>query len=159
MVGPVKSAVLCGLVLSVAACGGFRDSRLNPINWFGRSVEAPNNLDPEGGYAADDNRALVAEVTALEITRLPGGAIVNAVGLPPTQGWWDAELRADNLGLPDEEGVLTYRFVVASPRNPKPASTPQSREVTAGAYLSDIDLARITRIVVVGQSNSRAISR
>lgn len=155
----MKRAVVVLLVasLGVSGCARLRDSRINPFNWFGRSQATAPTLDP--GYAATtDNRAVVTEVTALAIDRAPGGAIVHAAGLPPTQGWWDAELVAENGGEP-VDGVLTYRFVVAEPPGPRPVSTPQSREVTAGVFLSDIRLAEIGRIVVLGTANSRSVSR
>jgi hypothetical protein len=106
----------------------------------------------------DDPRILVADVTEMEVARQPGGAIVRAAGLPPTQGWWDAALVAENRGEP-VDGVLTYRFVVDQPRGPARVSTPQSREVTAAAYISDIKLANVTQIVVLGAANSRSSRR
>ena len=143
--------------LSVAGCGKIRDSRLNPFNWFAKSQPTVQTLDP--GYTnVIDNRLAVDQVTALEISKSTGGAIVHAAGLPPTQGWWDAELVAENDGYP-VDGVLTYRFLVAAPREPRAASTPQSREVTAADFLSDIKLADIRKIVVLGTANSRSISR
>ena len=90
--------------------------------------------------------------------RQPGGAIVRATGLPPTQGWWDASLVAENSGLP-VDGVLTYRFVVDQPREATRVSTQQSREVTAAAYLSDIKLEGISQIVVLGAENSQSSRR
>mgnify|MGYP003417419154 FL=1 len=154
-----RRALTVTLVLALAGCGGFRDSRLNPLNWFGRSQEGPATLTPKDGYSAEDPRPLVAEVTALSIEQTDGGAIVSATGLPPTQGWWDAELIADNDGLPNEDGVLTYRFVVVPPPGQRRVSTAQSREVTAGDFLSNIDLQTISSVVVQGQANSRSVSR
>lgn len=154
---PVAAALAATLVL--AGCGGIRESRLNPFNWFGRSTEAPATLAREGGPAAQDGRALVAEVTRMEVKRMPGGAIVSAAGLPPTQGWWDAELVSDSDGVPDGDGTLVLRFVVAPPPVPMRVSTPQSRELTAAYFLSDAALAPIRRIVVLGAQNSRASGR
>jgi hypothetical protein len=156
---PVATALMVVLSLSLAGCGGVRESRFNPFNWFSRSAPGPATLEPEGGYAnTGDFRALVDEVTAMAVTRIPGGAIVNATGLPPTQAWWDAELVAENDGKP-VDGVLTYRFVIAEPRGKARVSTPQSREVTAGKYLSDIALRDVSRIVVQGARNSRSSRR
>jgi hypothetical protein len=154
----VQTAIILLLALTLAACGGFRDSRLNPFNWFGRSVEAPTTLEPEGGYNAGDNRALVGDVTSLTIDRTPNGAVVTAFGLPPTQGWWDAELVAENGGEP-VDGVLTFRFVVSEPRRPYPAGNPRSREVSAATFLSNVRLDAINRIVVSGERNSRSSQR
>lgn len=147
------------LLLTVSACG-FGSSRLNPFNWFGRSAPAaPATLEVAGPGAVIDNRALVQQVTDMQVKPMPGGAIVQATGLPPTQGWWDAELVAENKGKPDENGVLTLRFAVAEPRTQQRVSTPQSREVTAGLFLSDQDLATVRKIVVTGETNSRVAAR
>lgn len=146
------------VALSAAGCDRVRDSKLNPFNWFGQSEEAPAVIPETASGIPSDPRSLVAQVVTLEVATAPGGAIVRANGLPPTQGWWDAELVAENGGEP-VDGVMTYRFVVAQPIGAKPASTPQSREVTAAAFLSNIDLASISRIVVTGATNSRSSSR
>lgn len=144
------------LVLGIAGCSGFRDSRINPLNWFGRSTEGPGTVVVAEEPA--DPRSLVAAVTDLTVTSTPTGAIVTAVGLPPTQGWFEAELVAENFGDP-VEGVMTYRFVVFPPPTATRTSTPQSREVTAGKFLSNIDLETISEIVVQGASNSRSVRR
>lgn len=154
------TAALLAATLILAGCGGFRDSRLNPMNWFGRSAEGPATLEPEGGYAAarGDFRVPAREITRMEVQRIQGGALLTAAGLPPTQGWWDAELVAENDGKP-VDGVLTFRLLVAEPRVVSRVSTPQSREVTAGTFLSDQTLADVKQIVVLGELNSRSSRR
>ncbi len=154
-----KLALLVTLCVALAGCGRIRDSKLNPFNWFGRSAERTEQpVTKDGNTAPKDNRILVSQVTEMKVDAMPGGAIVTAAGLPPTQGWWDAELVADNAGSP-VDGVMTYRFVVAEPPYAQRTSTPQSREVTAGAFLSDIKLATITEIVVQGETNARSSRR
>ena len=146
------------LAMTLGACGTIRDSRLNPFNWFGRSevVEVPaEGVVPGRPY---DTRSLVSQVIDMEVARYPGGAVVRATGLPPTQGWWKADLVAENSGFP-VDGVLTYRFVIAAPLTPKPVSTQQSREVTAATHLSNIKLDEVRQIVVVGAQNSRVSRR
>ncbi|MBW6494019.1 MAG: hypothetical protein K0B16_05605 [Burkholderiaceae bacterium] len=162
----MKSPLVAILTLSLvlAGCGGFGSSRLNPLNWFGKSRADVATLAPEGGYgvSASDRRVLVDQVTSLEIRRTPEGAIISAAGLPRTQGWWDAELVAENNGLP-VGGTMTYRFVVGEPVPGTAVAsrvlTPQSREVTAGAFLSNIALQDVRRIVVTGAGNSMSVSR
>lgn len=154
---PVSGLLILALVL--AGCGRIRESRLNPFNWFGRSHEvAVSTAEPVVPGRPGDPRVLVAEVTEMEVARQPGGAIVRATGLPPTQGWWDAALVAENNGEP-VDGVLTYRFVVDQPHGGARVSTPQSRAVTAAAYLSDVRLANVSQIVVLGAQNSRSSRR
>ncbi len=148
-------AVLLVATIAVTGCSRIRESRLNPFNWFGKSKS--EQVQVVDGVPQDP-RPLVAQVTALEVARQPGGAIVRASGLPPTQGWWQADLLPVNDGVA-EDGTLTYRFVVSQPLEPRRVSTPQSREVTAAVYLSDIRLQEVRQIVVQGASNSRSVSR
>jgi hypothetical protein len=148
-------AALLVAAVAVTGCGRIRDSKLNPFNWFGGSKE--ETVQVVDGVPLDP-RPLVQEVTRLEVARQPGGAIVTAAGVPPTQGWWDAELVPEGDGAV-KDGVLTYRFVVKAPLELRRTSTPQSREVTAAVYLSDIRLQDVTKIVVLGASNSRSTSR
>lgn len=154
----VSVAGLLIVALTLGACGTIRESRINPFNWFGRSE--PVVVAAEGVVPGrpNDSRILVAQVTDMEVARQPGGAIIRATGLPPTQGWWDTALVAENDGYP-VNGVLTYRFVIAEPLTTKPVSTPQSRELTAAVAVSDIKLAGVSQIVVVGAQNSRASRR
>jgi len=155
---PLLAATACLMLLS--GCGGFAQSSFNPFNWFGRSTEqGPATLVPPGGFAADrDFRVPVVTVTEMALERRPGGAILRASGLPPTQGWWDAELRPENDERP-VNGVLTYTFVVAEPRTPQPQGTPQSREVTAARFLPDERLSGVREVRVIGAQNSRVARR
>lgn len=149
------------LTLPLAGCG-FGKSRLNPFNWF--DSPAVESLEPEGGYPVldGDDRNMVAQITALEIKRTLDGAIVTAHGLPPTQGFWDAELVPDDKGRP-VDGVITYHFLLREPPADSPASTrvmtPESREVVAGAFINTTRLANTSKIVVIAAGNSRSISR
>ncbi|OZA08094.1 MAG: hypothetical protein B7Y02_12980, partial [Rhodobacterales bacterium 17-64-5] len=85
-----RAVLTVTLCLALVGCGAVRESRLNPFNWFKRS-EARDLVQTE---APGDPRPLVAEVLTMVVEPIPGGAIVRATGLPPTQGWWQAELIA-----------------------------------------------------------------
>lgn len=159
----MKKPLLAALVLTVAlgACSGFRQSRMNPFNWFGGSQKvAPVAIDPVTGgkLAPADTRDMVAEVETLVVERRPGGALIRATGLTPTQGWWNASLVAETDGKP-VKGVLTFRFVVAAPLQATRVSTPQSREVTVATYLSNAQLDGVTQITVTGLNNARSSRR
>lgn len=152
------------LVLALAGCG-FSDSRLNPFNWFGGSRSETPDLSPRAGYPEDvpDARPLVAQVATMQVERVPGGAIVRATGLPPVQGFWDAELvpdltDAEGRPVPDG-GTLSFQFRVVPPRQPTRAGPPVSRELTAAVYLSDQTLAPVRTITVRGQGNQRSSRR
>ena len=138
---------------ALAGCGGFRNSRLNPRNWFGRSEPRETIVLPA---ARQDPRPLVDEVLSLSVEPMPGGAIVRARGQTPTQGWWKAEL----VPLPiDENGVLVYEFRLFPPAARTDVNTPQSRQVDVAIYISDVRLERVREIVVQGASNARSARR
>jgi hypothetical protein len=147
-------ALTLTLMVTMAGCGAVRESRLNPLNWFGRS--APAERVVVAAAPQEDLRPLVETVLDMKVESFPGGAIVRATGQTPTQGWWEAEL----VELPvDENGVLVLEFRILPPITPTDVNTPRSRQVTVGTSFSDIKLAGITRIVVQGKSNARASAR
>lgn len=145
----LRPALFLILAVAVAGCG-HRDRR-------------PTSLTPKGGYkqASQDWRIPVQQVTELEVAPTTTGAIVNATGLASTQGWWGASLVAENDGEP-VDGVMTYRFVVARPLPGSSAaqtvSTPQSREVTAAAFINANRFENTRKVVVLGAEGSRAAS-
>mgnify|MGYP000359593066 CR=1 FL=1 len=149
---PLLAAI--AVTLAVSACGRIAESRLNPFNWFGRSERAATvAIAPD---AAPDGRLLVAEVTGLVIERDPGGAIIRATGLPPTQGFWAAELVSVAV---EDAGVKLFEFRVFPPEGARAVSTPQSREITVATYMTDLELQGIGQITVQGQGNARTARR
>lgn len=151
----IKTPLLALLAATVtlSACGQVADSGLNPFNWFGReSVETV----AANAEVITDGRQLVDQVTELAVDATPEGAIIRAVGLPPVQGFWDAELVRVQSADPS---LAVYEFRVLPPLERRAQSTPQSREIIAGAALSNRQLASIRGIVVRGQRSQRSVSR
>lgn len=141
------------LVIALAGCGGMRDSKLNPFNWFKRSEDRAMVDVPAD---AADPRLLVETVLDLVVEPIPGGAIVRARGLPPTQGWWDAEL----VLIPSEDaGAVVYEFRITQPDRPQDVNVPRSREVDVAIYISDIKLEFVDEIIVQGATNARSAHR
>lgn len=152
----MKTSILTVLAISLvlSSCGRIAESRFNPFNWFGRDRSEP--VQVEATQATADGRLLVQQVTELAVDQTPGGAIIRAVGLPPTQGFWDAELvRVET----EDTSLAVYDFRVLPPLEQRRQSTQQSREIIAGAALSNRELARIRGIIVRGRSNQRTVSR
>ena len=143
----------------LAGCGTVRESRINPFNWFGGSEEVQEGFAPEDVIERLDSRPLINQVTQMRIERVQGGAIVHAVGLPPTQGAWQADLVPENRGRPNENGVLVLQFKAYPAIGATPQGTEVSREVVAGAFLTDQTLASVREITVRGQSNARTTRR
>ena len=148
---PILAVLILGTTLT--GCATIRESRLNPLNWFGQSRAAPVI---ELSALPEDRRALVAQVTLLKVEPYPGGAIVRATGVPPTQGSWEAELVARPL---DENGQMVYEFRVFPPRVDAVAGTPYSRQITVAAAISDIALQGVRTIVVQGAGNALSSRR
>ena len=143
------------LVLFTSACGGFSQSRLNPVNWFGRAE--PAQAAPLVLATASDDRSLAGQITELKMEPMPGGAILRATAVMPTQGWWEAEL------VPvDKEpvgGKMVYEFRTYAPIKAAGVSTPHSRSITAAVFLSDIKLEQINSVTVQGASNGLTTRR
>mgnify|MGYP000126737599 CR=1 FL=1 len=139
------------VVLGLTGCA----SRLNPMNWFGRDREERVQIS-ETIAAPVDDRQLVTEVLSLSVDPLPGGAIVRAMGLPPRQGYWEADL----VEVGREDGEIVFEFRVYRPVDANTrVGTQRSREILAGTSLTTQDLAGIRQIVVIAQQNRRSVSR
>ncbi len=138
-------------LLALAGCG-IAQSTVNALNPFGPSREEALIEDARAG----PERPVVDQVLSLEAAPTPGGIIVSSVGLPPTQGFWEADLTR----LPSEDpSVLLLDFRVLPPLTPRPVGTQPSREVLAGQFFTTQDLTGVRTIVVQGSRNRRSISR
>ena len=138
------------LVLGLAGCA----SRLNPMNWFGGDRE--QRIAAVETVPDTDGRSLVAEIVSLDVVPSPGGAVISAMGLPPQQGYWEADL----VEVSRENGELVFEFRVYQPIDPDTrVSTQRSREILAGTALSRFDLAGIRTVTVIGQQNRRTVRR
>jgi len=151
------AAVAMAACLVLAGCGG----SFNPFGLFGggQAAEATVRV-AEVPEAQADPRPLVAEVARLSVDRVPGGVLVTAVGLPPTQGWFAADLAPERVGIDDrplaEGGTLALRFVAAPPPAPRPVGASASREITAGLFLPAASLEGVRTITVRGARTSRS---
>lgn len=153
----MRAGVLAAMtaVMVVSACATVRDSRLNPFNWFGRSqvTRVATPATPAVNYGG---RVPVTEVTEMHIEPATGGAIIRAKGVPPTQGWYQADLV---LEPGEREDELSYRFVLRQPDAGQRVGTPVSREVTVATFVSDFRLEGIRQITVAGAQNARTTRR
>ncbi|PWK62221.1 hypothetical protein [Roseicyclus mahoneyensis] len=147
----LRVTLALALILSLAACG----SRLNPFNWFGGDREERIVAREVVETTPGDQRQLVAEVVDLAVDPTPQGAIVRAMGRPPVQGFWEAEL----VEVERTEGAIVYEFRVFPPLSQTREGTPQSREVVVAANLSNFDLSGIRTVTVIGAQNRRTVSR
>ncbi|PRY21433.1 hypothetical protein CLV78_10946 [Aliiruegeria haliotis] len=153
----MKVQILAGViaVLVLAGC----ESRYNPGNWgwFGGGRSEPT-LAPRKGYVDDsDPRPVIDQVVSMTVDKVPGGAVVTAVGLPRTQGYYAADLISTyetEAGKPAaKDGVMRLEFRIVPPRQPRPVVNQASREVVSAFYLSDQALQSVRQITVVGARN------
>ncbi len=150
-----RVVIALSLILGLSAC----ESRLNPVNWFSFGKNDGVILEPAGGYGStDDTRELVSQVTEFKVLRSTGGAILQVTGLPPRQGYWRAELVAENDERP-VDGVLTYTFRINEPPVNTRQGSPYSREIIVAQFVSDGKLAGVRRIRIVGANNSMTARR
>lgn len=165
-------ALILAGTLIVAGCGGWRDSRINPGNWFGKSrpapvaeanAEAANPLIPDKGrksiFARADKEDLsvpVAQISELRVEPTPNGAIIYASGIASRQGAHEVELRPVSEAA---EGTLEYTFNVLYPVAPTPAGSAHSRAVRAAVSVSEQELRGIRTIRVSGAENARETRR
>lgn len=150
MIRPI--ALLMTLSL-LAGCGYVRESRVNPFNWFGQTKTVEKVVLPE---RAKDPRPLIAQVTSMTVEPIASGAIVRATGLPPTQGWWEANLVAADKVV---DGKLVIEFLAFPPVTQADQGTPYSREITAATHISKIKLQEIREIIVQGENNALSSRR
>ncbi|WP_370268492.1 hypothetical protein [Nioella sp.] len=140
------------VVLGLTGCA----TRLNPFNWFGGDREERIAVEETAVAGDPDYRQLVTQVVSLNVDAMPGGAIVRAVGLPPRQGYWEADL----VEVGRDNGELVFEFRVYQPLDPNTRpGTQQSREILAGTSLSRQDLSGIRSIVVIAAQNRRSVRR
>jgi hypothetical protein len=157
---PYRLSLVMALALT-AGCGGSGSggSGLNPFGWFSGPRDNRVALEPEGGFATfEDTRPMVAQVTQTRFEPVVGGGVVHAVGLPPTQGYWDGEL-VEVSADPPEDGVLVLEFRIRPPLDAARSSVPRSREVAVAAYLSNPRLLPLREIRIVGAQNSISVRR
>lgn len=153
--------VCLGLLLS--GCARLADSRLNPMNWFGRSAPVANTtpdgelrpLVPVGEGLAVEPRAVIDQIVELQIEPTRSGAILRATGLAATQGFYNAEL----VLAGSENGDLTYDFRVMAPAGFEAIGTEASRRITVALELSAAKIAGIRSVTVRGVQNARSSRR
>lgn len=170
----MRKTVLLLVVLgfTVSACGGWRDSRVNPGNWFGSGSEVPvataegevNPLIPAKSVVSRDREevdrhVLIETVSDLQIERTVGGAIILVTGVGRVQGAYGAELRPVSPDEKPVDGVLAYTFNVLYPSEPRAVGSERTRtvEVARSRTTQDLDGVRVIRITAA--SNARESRR
>ena len=153
-------ALLLVASVAVSGCSRISNSKINPMNWFGSKSEtaviyeagqAPA-LVPTRGAATVDQRVLIESISAVELARMPSGAILRATGLAASQGAYNAEL----VFVGAEGATATYDFRIETPSGVQVQGAAATREVTAAEVISPEALRTYRTFVVKGARNSKA---
>lgn len=158
-------SVLLVSLLTLSACGWFgggSQSDSAPV-----TAQSTNPLIPESTSIFSRNPDVstsyagrpIDTVSALNVDRVPGGAIIRATGIASVQGVFEAQLTPANPEELPEGGVLTYRLEGVHPANPRGIGTPATRQITVARYVSDSQLAGVRTIRVEAAQNARDARR
>ncbi len=165
--------LILAATLALGACATIRESRVNPLNWFGNATSEPVEVKENTNPLIPQNTGLFArsraenevykgapfdQVTDLTVERIPGGAIIRATGLAERQGIYQVQLTPEDDEVP-VDGVLTYRLEGIRPEGPTPVGSQPTREVTAGVRLTDQQLEGVRQIRVEGARNALVTRR
>ncbi len=167
MFKPISVLLLSTLVLT--SCGSVRESRLNPLNWFGRSesrpVQATDGVNPlipkrrDSAFRQQQDTSYqgwaLGEVSELVVERRPGGAIIRATAVADYQGAYD--LKLVKVEQESTGGTLTYAFRGIQPRQAR--GSVATRTHTAAVWLTDNQLLGIQTVQVRGDRNVRSVRR
>ena len=160
---------------ALAGCGGFRDSRINPRNWFGRSTSRPRDAAPTDGsnpLIPDREDSIfrrapreevyegtpVDQITGLSVERTSDGAIIRVTGQTLRQGAFDVRLIPEHDTDAPVGGVLAYQLQAIQPSN-TPQGPARARQVTTALFVSNQTINRATEIRVSGLRNERVTRR
>lgn len=163
-------SVLLFAAMSVSACGGWRDSRANPSNWFGSSTPSPTEVSADDADAlvpqqssgkglfarpdAEDNSVPIAVINELRIDPTPTGAIIYASGTAIRQGAFNAQLARVRSEELSKNGIMEFTFRVDYPEYATVQGNERSRMVSDATTVSNQDLEGIRMVRVVGQQNA-----
>lgn len=159
---------------ALAGCGGYRQSRANPRNWFGRStprrraVEAtPENTNPLIPQQEDTifrrNRKRpydgtpVDQVKSMVIERTSDGGIIRVEGVTLRQGAFDVRLISATNNEP-VNGVLEFRLMAVQ-NDTEPQGSERARTVLSGVFISNQTLERASEVRVIGARNEQVSRR
>lgn len=78
------------------------------------------------------------------------GVILRVTATAPAWGWHTAFLRPLNNGEPDAAGVMTYELVAIPPAADDGTGTARSRQISAGLFVPDLALKKISGFRVTG---------
>lgn len=162
--------VLLVATLTLSACNSWRESRVNPSNWFESGEPIPVETSPDDANVlvpeqsegsglfsrpeAEDTSVPIARIDELRINPTPSGAIVYVEGTASRQGAYDAQLVRVNSEENQKNGVLEFTFRVNYPTYATNQGTERSRMVSDAVNVRQDDLEGVRLVRVVGGQNA-----
>lgn len=125
-------------------------------------VEPPKTLEPEDGYPRErvDRRALVSEVSAVEVETTLTGVIIRATGTVSAAGYWNTEL-VYPAGVRDDippGDTLVLEFRAQAPREDD-LGVAGGTNLQAVRYLPNKLIKGVRTVTIIGADNSLSTRR
>ena len=156
--------------VALTGCGRLRDSKVNPINWFGNGKPRPV-ATAQTGAGTQTNPLIptkrasifrknktevyfgtpVDQISSISVENLPSGAIIHVTGISLRQGAHDVRLTSTSKAEP-VDGVLTFTLAAVQPQD-QPQGAQLARTIHAAQFVSTEDLENTTVIRIVGDRN------
>jgi len=148
--------LLFGLCLILAGCSGLRESRVNPLNWFGRDAAASTPVEADAlPQVTQERRPLISEILSVRLEAVDGGALLRVTARTDRQGYYELELVPNATATRFD--TLVYDLRGVPPRASTPVGSPRSREVTVALELTAREVAQVKRIQVNGARNGLSL--
>lgn len=138
----------------LAGCGGGGGGGMEVPGFLGREGNAQGFFSTRGKEVPDPVVLPIQQATS---ERALYGAIVRVSGPAPTQGYWGAALRPLSES-PDANGVLRFEFVAVPPADPANSGSPETRTMTAGAFIPTITARKVTKVEIHGSGGAQTLT-
>ncbi len=153
-----RIAIICLAASVLTGCSTIRDSRANPMNWFGGAAtpQERDSLIPTESVVARSRKAPpyagvpIAQLQSATLRDTIGGKILEVQALSATLG--AADLRF--IDVPNDDPTRRELRLHAVLPARAPTGTIPARSVAAAQFFTDQDLAGLTAIVVTSATNS-----
>ena len=153
-----RIAIICLAASVLTGCSTIRDSRANPMNWFGdaTTTEERDSLIPTENAITRARKTPpyagvpIAQLQSAALRDAIGGKILEVQAISATLG--AADLRF--IDVPNDNPRLREFGLHAVMPYRAPVGTVAARSVAAAQFLTEQDLAGLTTIIVTSANNS-----
>lgn len=156
-----RFAIICLAGSLLTGCSTIKESRVNPMNWFGATATAAttDSLIPTENALTRSRRAPayagvpIAQLQSVALRNAIGGKILEVQALSARLGASDLRF----IDVPNNDPrVREIRLHAVTPTRAG-VGTIAARSVTAAKFFTDQDLAGLTKITVLSGTNSISV--